>query len=196
MVVHRSPSNRRRGSFRPAAVPVGGRWRGLALVAACLPLLGGPLAAQTGSVLCTTTLEAPLVVPGQPLPERAGPRDVTRCGVIGTVPDLVRQRYYTYRAPFARGVDVAHQITDLFGLAMAGRGGNQIMGAGFPDQAIIWDGSAIETTNSFLLDQQVHLVPRRTADLPSPFTTSIRTEVNNRGPDPSLAYPDDASALR
>jgi hypothetical protein len=147
-------------------------------------------------VLCTTTLEAPLVVPGQPLPERAGPREVTRCGVIGTVPDLVRQRFYTYRAPFARGVDVAHQITDLFGLAMAGNGGNQIMGAGFPDQAIIWDGTAIENTNRFLLDQQVQLVPRRTADLPTPFTTSVRTEGNNRGLDPSLAYPDDALAPR
>ncbi|MFN9646076.1 MAG: Occludin/ELL family protein [Cyanobacteriota bacterium] len=165
-------------------------------MAAVLPLLAGPLAAQTGPVLCTTTLEAPLVVPGQPLPERAGPREVTRCGVIGTVSDLVRQRYFTYRAPFARGVDVAHQITDLFGLAMAGRSGNQIMGAGFPDQAIIWDGSAIETTNSFLMDQQVQLVPSRTADLPSPYTTSVRTEVNTRGPYPSQAYPDDASALR
>lgn len=181
MVVLRFPSSRRRG---------------LALVVAGLPLLAGPVAAQTGPVLCTTTLEAPLVVPGQPLPERPGPREVTRCGVIGTVPDLVRQRYYTYRAPFARGVDIPHQITDLLGLAMAGRGGNQIMGAGFPDQAIIWDASAIETTNSFLLDQQVHLVPRRTADLPSPFSTSVRTEGNNRGPDPFLSYPDDAPLLR
>jgi hypothetical protein len=182
------------------ARPDARRWRarrlGLGVLAAGLPLLAGPLAAQTGPVLCTTTLEAPLVIPGQPLPGSAGPREVTRCGVIGTVPDLVRERYYTYRAPFARGVDIPHQISDLLGLAMAGRGGNQIMGAGFPDQAIVWDGSAIETTNSFLMDQQVQLVPRRTADLPSPFTTSLRTDGNNRATDPALIYAEETLGPR
>jgi hypothetical protein len=48
------------------------------------------------------------------------------------------------------------------------------MGFGFPDQAVIWDGSAIENTTTFLMDQQVHLVPRRTADLANPYTSSLR----------------------
>ncbi|MBM5817958.1 MAG: Occludin/ELL family protein [Cyanobacteria bacterium K_Offshore_surface_m2_239] len=165
----------------------------LALAASSGSLLAVPASAQTGPVLCTTTLEAPLVRPGQPASERGGPREVTRCGVVGTVPDLVRQRYYSYRAPFARGVDLTHQITDFFGLAMGGGDGTRLMGLGFPDQAIIWDGVAIENTNRFLLDQQVQLVPRRTADLPSPFTTSVRTE--GGGPS-TLSYPDPAPVPR
>jgi hypothetical protein len=160
----------------------------LALAAPAGFLLGSTAVAQTGPVLCTTTIEAPLVRAGQPSSERGGPREVTRCGVVGTVTDLVRQRYYSYRAPFARGVDLTHQITDFFGLAMGGGDGTRLMGLGFPDQAIIWDGVAIENTNRFLLDQQVQLVPRRTADLPSPFTTSVRTE--DSGGRSSLSYPD------
>lgn len=169
------------------------------MAGAGLALWAGPLAAQTGPgpLLCTTSLEAPLVTPGQPLPERAGPREVTRCGAVGTVPQLVQQRYFSYRSPFARGVDITHQITDFFGLAMGGGDGTRLMGFGFPDQAIIWDGSAIENTNSWLLDQQVHVVPRRTADLPSPYGTSLRTE-GRPGADASsgLIYPTAGMDLR
>ncbi len=152
-------------------------------------LVAGPLAAQTGPVLCTTTLEAPLVTPGQPLGNGSGPREVTRCGVVGTVPDLVQQRYYSFRAPFARGVDITHQVTDFFGLAMGGGDGTKLMGLGFPDQAIIWDGTAIENTNRFLMEQQVLLVPRRTADLPTPYTTSFITEEKKGGSSSLLTYP-------
>lgn len=42
---------------------------------------------------------------------------------MGTVPELEEQRYFSYRAPFARGVDLTHQITDLLGLAMGGGDG-------------------------------------------------------------------------
>ena len=153
-----------------------------------LPLLGGPVAAQTGPVLCTTTLEAPLIKNGQLPPEGSGPREVTRCGAVGTLPELVQKRYFSYRAPFARGVDLTHQITDFFGLAMGGGDGTNLMGLGFPDQAIIWDGSAVANTNSFLMEQQVQLVPRRTADLPSPYTTSIKTEFNSGGASSPLPY--------
>jgi hypothetical protein len=151
-----------------------------------------PLTAQAGPVLCTTTLEAPLIRNGQPLESQAGPTEVTRCGVVGTVPELVDRRYFSYRSPFARGVDITHQITDFFGLAMGGGDGTKLMGLGFPDQAIIWDGSAIENTTTFLMDQQVHLVPRRTADLPTPYTTSVRGGGRVAGEDREsapLAYP-------
>lgn len=190
MVALRFPSCPRRLFRSRPSGRSGRRWLGGGLMAigAALPLLAGPLAAQTGPVLCTTTLEAPLITPGEPLPERGGPREVTRCGVVGTVPDLVKKRYYSYRAPFARGVDITHQITDFFGLAMGGGDGTRLMGLGFPDQAIIWDGSAIENTNRFLLEQQGQLVPRRTADLPSLYTTSISSE--GKSNPPPLAYPD------
>jgi hypothetical protein len=37
----------------------------------------------------------------------------------------MRASYYSYRAPFARGVDMTHQITDLLGIAMGGGEGNR-----------------------------------------------------------------------
>lgn len=192
MALFRSLFSWQRGSERPAVRTTLGApgLAGLLLVAGALPLTTEPAAAQTGPVLCTTTLEAPLVQPGQSFSESSRPREVTRCGVVGTVPDLVQQRYYSFRAPFARGVDITHQITDFFGLAMGGGDGTRLMGLGFPDQAIIWDGVAIENTNRFLQDQQVNLVPRRTADLSSPFSTSVRAEGARAGGAASLDYPD------
>ena len=124
-----------------------------------------------GPVVCTTTLEAPAMV-GRGVV--SGPVEVTRCGVVRTTPELVTDRYYSWRAPFARGVGVVNQITDLFGIAMGGgREGNRVMGLGFPDQAIIWDGSAIENTTAWLLDQQSPGLPLRTGDLPSIFGGSM-----------------------
>jgi hypothetical protein len=192
MALFRTLPSRQRGAGHPVprVVPPFLLVAGLAMVAGVQALIPEPAAAQTGPVLCTTTLEAPLVKPGQSMSDRSGPREVTRCGVVGTVPDLVQKRFYTYRAPFARGVDITHQITDFFGLAMGGGNGTRLMGLGFPDQAIIWDSVAIENTNRFLLDQQVNLVPRRTADQPSPFTTSVRSEGARGGGNPSLVYPD------
>jgi hypothetical protein len=100
--------------------------------------------------------------------------EVTRCGVVRTTPELVTDRYYSWRAPYARGVGVVNQITDLFGIAMGGgREGNRVMGLGFPDQAITWDGSAIENTAAWLLDQQSPGLPLRTGDLPSIFGGSV-----------------------
>ena len=183
----------------PSWPSVRGPWRrwgacgGARIGASAALLLGGLVVgpAQAGPVLCTTTLEAPRVTPGQSSPGPLGPTEVTRCGVVGTVPELVEQRYFSYRAPYARGVDITHQITDFFGLAMGGGDGTRLMGLGFPDQAIIWDGSAIENTTTFLMDQQVHLMPRRTADLPSPYTTSV----GGGNPTP-LAYPAEGFAPR
>ncbi|MEY4352832.1 MAG: hypothetical protein RLZZ609_1073 [Cyanobacteriota bacterium] len=191
MVVLRSPLPAKRSAI--AGSPRRQVWGWLKGLAALGAIASGPLlgAAQAGPVLCTTTLEAPLLKGGEPLPAGKGPTEVTRCGVVGTVPELVERRYFSWRAPFARGVDITHQITDFFGLAMGGGDGTRLMGLGFPDQAIIWDGSAIENTTTFLMDQQVHLVPRRTADLPSPYTTSVGS--GGRGPGGGesmpLAYP-------
>jgi hypothetical protein len=102
-----------------------------------------------GPVVCTTTLEAPVIVGRGAV---NGPVEVTRCGVVRTTSELVTNRYYSWRAPYARGVGVVNQITDLFGIAMGGgREGNRVMGFGFPDQGITWDGSAIENTAAWLL---------------------------------------------
>jgi hypothetical protein len=122
-------------------------------------------AAKAGPVLCTTTLEAPI--------GSSGPVEVTRCGVVRTIPDLVQRRYFSYRSPFARGVDLTHQITDFFGIAMGGGDGTKVMGFGFPDQAIVWDGSAVENTTNVLLEEQHDPIPLRTADLPSCYNSSL-----------------------
>lgn len=132
-----------------------------ALVVALAP--GLPAAA--GPVVCTTTLEAP--VPG------AGPVEMTRCGRTTTVPELVTQRFYSYTAPFARGVSLTNQITDILGIAMGGVQGDRVMGLGFPDQTIVWDGSAIQNTTAALLEEQSNPMPWRTADLSSCFTNSL-----------------------
>jgi hypothetical protein len=145
-----------------------------------LPLLAGSLVVGAlpaaaldapGPVVCTTTLEAPLSSGRGTL---SAPVEVTRCGVVRTTPELVTDRYYSWRAPYARGVDVVHQITDLFGIAMGGgRDGNRVMGLGFPDQGITWDGSAIENTAATLLGQQSPDLPLRTADLPGVYGGSV-----------------------
>jgi hypothetical protein len=162
--------------FLPA--PAAGR---AALTALALPLAAAtgvlawtlPAAAidPPGPVVCTTTLEAPSL--GGRLGAGA-PVEVTRCGVVRTVPELITDRYYSWRAPYARGVGVVHQVTDLLGIAMGGgREGNRVVGFGFPDQGIIWDGSAVENTAAWLLDQQSPALPLRTGDLPSIFGGSV-----------------------
>jgi hypothetical protein len=90
---------------------------------------------------------------------------VTRCGPVVTTPQLVERRAYTWTAPFAQGVDLVHQVTDVLGIAVAGRNGNTVMGFGFPDQTLVWDATAIEATNRVLLDAQSNPMPLRTADV-------------------------------
>lgn len=146
------------------------------LLGAALPalaLMAGSLAepALAGPVVCTTTLEAPAPAGAGRSP--AAPVEVTRCGTVQTVPELMEDRFFSYTAPFARGVSLTHQITDLFGIAMGGRDGNRLMGLGFTDQTIIWDASAVGNTTRYLLDQQHDPMPRRTADISSGFSGSL-----------------------
>jgi hypothetical protein len=125
---------------------------------------------EPGPVVCSTTLEAPMGMQSG----MSGPVEVTHCGVVRTTPNLVTDRFYTWRAPYARGVSVVNQVADLFGIAMGGgREGNRVMGLGFADQAITWDGTAVENTASWLLQRQSPDLPLRTADLPSNYGGSI-----------------------
>ena len=138
-----------------------------------VPVLGSALAlappapALAGPVVCVNSLEAPLPVQGVAAgaPASLAPVLVARCGPVVTTPQLVERRTYTWTAPFAQGVDLVHQVTDLLGIAVAGRDGNTVMGLGFPDQTLIWDATAIEATNRVLLDAQSNPMPLRTADV-------------------------------
>ena len=141
-----------------------------AAAAAMVALLVTPVSA--GPVVCTTTLEAP-VAGAEAAGALPGPVEVTRCGVVQTTPELMERRFYSYTAPYARGVSLTNQITDLFGIAMGGGDGTKMMGFGFPDQTIIWDGTAVENTYQVLLEQQSDPMPWRTGDVSNGYSGSL-----------------------
>jgi hypothetical protein len=103
----------------------------------------------------------------------AAPVEMTRCGRVQTVPELVTRRFYSYTAPFERGVSLTSQITDFFGIAMGGGDGSRVMGLGFPDQTIVWDGLALQNTTAVLMEAQSSPLPLRTADISPCFTSSL-----------------------
>ncbi|MEB3166409.1 MAG: Occludin/ELL family protein [Cyanobacteriota bacterium] len=152
----------------------------LAAVALAQPLQAGP-------VLCTTTIEAP---PASPDAAPAAPVEVTRCGPITTVPELLTRRAYSWTSPYARGIDLTHQITDLFGIAMGGGDGTRVMGLGFPDQTLVWDGSAIENTTTVLMEDQSPILPLRTADLSGVFNGSVGGSVQPAQAGPGAMSPE------
>jgi hypothetical protein len=139
------------------------------------PLLGESVWA--GPVVCTTTLEPPLLSGARSgegeFGVASGPVEVTRCGQVQAPPALMEKRFYSFRAPYAPGVSLTNQITDLFGIALGGVDGTRVMGLGFPDQAIVWDGTAVENTYRVLLEQQSGPMPWRTVDVPNGYSGSL-----------------------
>ena len=87
------------------------------------------------------------------------PVEVTVCGPEERTAELIERRFFTWTAPYERGVDLVHQITDLFGLAVAGDNGNRVMGFGFPDQTVIWDSAAVGATTRALVEEQSPSLP-------------------------------------
>lgn len=133
-----------------------------------LPLAVGWLALSpvaAGPVVCSTSLEAPQ--PG------GGPVEVTRCGPVIRTSELVERRFHSFTAPFARGVDITHQLTDLLGIAMGGGDGRTLVGLGFLDQTIVWDGSALEATTRVLLEAQSTPLPWRSPDRGNGFCQGL-----------------------
>lgn len=139
--------------------------------------------AIAGPVLCTTTLEAPM-----PASAGTGPVEVTRCGVTSSAPEVMEQRFYSFSAPFARGVNLLHQITDPLGLSIPGRDGGRIVAFGFPDQNIIWDGTAIQNTAAVMMSEQSGLMPLRTADITNGFSTSLGAGPSDVRPSASTTW--------
>ena len=105
--------------------------------------------ALASPVVCTTTLEASISSAGSALL----PVEVTTCGPTETRSVLLNRGIFSWTAPFVRGIDLTHQITDLLGIAVAGTSGNQLKGLGFPDQRIVWDAAAIENTFGTLIEK-------------------------------------------
>ena len=168
---------------------------GAALLAPLLAPVGLPLPAAAGPVVCTTTLEAPLAGSagaGQP---PAAPVEVTRCGEVVTTPQMVDRRFFSYTSPYARGIDLTHQITDILGIAMGGGDGTKVMGFGFPDQTIVWDGSALENTVEVLLEQQGSPMPWRTADVNNGFCQSLPQGGCSAPVEPAPSWPQQSSRV-
>ena len=133
-----------------------------------LLLLAGPsVLAGLGLLVCTTSVEAPPPGSGSACVE------VTVCHPTETTSELVNRRFYTWTSPMARGVDPLHQLTDFLGIAVGGIEGNRVMGFGFPDQTMIWDGSALQNTTGALLEEQSPPLPMQTMDISSVFNGSL-----------------------
>ncbi len=143
---------------------------GLAVLAGAL---GSTPPAQAGPVLCTTSIEAPAPAVSASGAFSSGPVEVTRCGPVTSTAELMQQRFYSYTAPYARGVGVMHQVTDPLGIAVGGSDGTRLMGFGFPDQTVVWDGSAMGNTYQVLLEQQSRPMPWRTSDLNNGFCQGL-----------------------
>ena len=131
-----------------------------------LLLLAGP-SVLAGPLVCTTSVEAPMPGSG------GAPVEVTVCHPTETTSELVNRRFYTWTSPMARGVDSLHQLTDVLGIAVGGIEGNRVMGLGFPDQTLVWDGSALQNTTGALLEAQSPPLPFRTLDISSGFDGSL-----------------------
>jgi hypothetical protein len=98
---------------------------------------------------------------------------ITRCQRGQNIPELMERRMMTHTAPYAPGVSLGHQVADLFGIAIGWLDGNKFMGLGFPDQTIVWDGTAVENTYRALLEEQSQPLAWRTADVPSGFSSNL-----------------------
>ena len=127
-------------------------------------------------MVCTTTLEAPAGISASAEAVAQQPVEVTRCAPVEATEALVERRFYTWTSSYARGVDLLHQVTDLFGIALAGSDGQRLMGLGFPDQTIIWDAAATSSTTRALLEEQSPVLPLRTQDLTNGFDSSLALE--------------------
>ena len=66
----------------------------------------------------------------------------------------------------------------------------KMMGLGFPDQTLIWDGTALQNTTGALLEEQSPPLPLRTRDISSGFNGSLAATDSNE-PLLKLPTPDD-----
>jgi hypothetical protein len=138
-------------------------------------------------VICTTSWAAPLPQARGGLPRGAQPPPpvlLTNCQRGQNIPELMERRMMTHRAPYAPGVSLLHQFTDLFGIALGGVDGDTFRGLGFPDQTIVWDGTAVGNTYQALLEEQSQPLAWRTADVQSGISGSLAASA---GLDPSAA---------
>ena len=128
-----------------------------------------------GPVVCTTV---PIV--SDTFSSSVDPVELTRCVPTQTTDALIEQRFLSWTAPYERGVDALHQLTDLVGIAVGGTDGTRLMGLGFPDQTVIWDAAAVGATIQALIEEQSPALPLRTSDLANGFGSSLAIEASDQ----------------
>ena len=151
-------------------------WIRIPVLLSLASLGAGSVAA--GPVVCTTVP----IVSGS-FSSSVDPVELTRCAPTLGTDALIEQRFFSWTAPYDRGVDGVHQLTDLVGIAVGGTDGIRLMGLGFPDQTVIWDAAAVGATIEALREEQSPALPLRTSDLANGFASSLASE----GSDPTSA---------
>ncbi len=95
------------------------------------------------------------------------------CKSIETQNERIEEVIYTWRAPYSSGIGLFQGIAEDLGLAFGGINGTHIVGIGYPEQTIVWDGGLLQKSVQELLEIQTEPIPLRTADLPNAFESSL-----------------------
>ena len=127
-------------------------------------LINSTCAASASPLVCTTTYNSA---------ESGTVLETSVCRQIATQNEYIEEEIYTWRAPYSSGIKVLPGIAGNLGLALGGINGNNLVGIGYPEQAIVWDAEILQNKVQALLELQTESVPLRTADLPSGFEGSL-----------------------
>jgi len=135
--------------------------------AACFVALGTLIPSSSGAIagplVCTTTFSD----------NNSGGQVENICTRVETTYERLEKELYTWRPPYNSGVGIFQSMNEDGGIAYGGINGTNLVGLGFPEQAIIWDAGILQKNVQELLENQTEALPLRTADLPNAFESSL-----------------------
>ena len=135
-----------------------------ACVVALATIVSSAYSADASPLVCTTTYNNTGV--GTVL-------ESSVCKSIESQNERLGEEIYTWRAPYSSGIGLFQGIAEDLGLAFGGINGTHIVGFGYPEQTIGWDGGILQKSVQELLELQAEPLPLRTADLPNAFESSL-----------------------
>jgi len=97
------------------------------------------------------------------------------CKKLETQDELIEQEAYTWRAPYSSGAGLSQGITENLGITVGGIDAERIVGFGYPEQPIVWNGERLQNNYKKLLEMQTDSLPLRTMDLQTAFKDSLGT---------------------
>ena len=133
-------------------------------ITALVTLVNSTCAASATPLVCTTTYNNTGV--GTVL-------ESSVCKSIESQNERLGEEIYTWRAPYSSGIGLFQGIAEDLGLAFGGINGTHIVGFGYPEQTIGWDGGILQKSVKELLELQAEALPLRTADLTNAFESSL-----------------------